>query len=147
MSETPGGFGGPSAIAPRPRAHALLRSGVLEGARVLIVEDEFIVAALLEDTLQAFGCEVIGPASRVDDALAMLEHEQIDAAVLDVNLAGEQVFPVADALERRGIPFVFSTAYGFRGVVEAHRQHEILQKPYELRALQRALESSLQKRR
>jgi CheY-like chemotaxis protein len=120
---------------------------MLEGARILIVEDEYIVAALLEDTLHAFGCEVVGPATRVDDALDLLEHEEIDAAVLDVNIAGEMVFPVADALERRGIPFVFSTAYGLRGVVEEHRRHEILQKPFELRSLRRALESSLPGRR
>lgn len=119
----------------------------MEGARILIVEDEYIVAALLEDTLHAFGCEVVGPATRVDDALDLLDHEAIDAAVLDVNIAGEMVFPVADALDRRGIPFVFSTAYGLRGVVEEHRSHEVLQKPFELRSLRRALESSLLGRR
>lgn len=143
-SSFPPADGGSSATRS---AASQLRSGVLDGARVLIVEDEFMVAALLEDTLQAFGCEVVGPAARIDEALALLEREEIDAAVLDVNIAGEQVFPVADVLERRGIPFVFATAYGRGGVAEAHRTHEILQKPYELRSLRRALESSLYGRR
>lgn len=129
------------------RQAAPLRSGVLEGARVLVVEDEFIVAALLEDALQAFGCHVVGPASRVADALDILERETIDAAVLDVNIAGEMVFPVADVLRDRAIPFVFSTAYGLSGVVDEHRSHEVLQKPFELRSLRRALESTLQGRR
>jgi len=72
--------------------------------------------------------------------------EPIDAAVLDVNIAGEVVLPVADALSRRGIPFVFATAYGRAGVEARHLDRAVLQKPYDVRSLQRALEASLQGR-
>lgn len=106
-----------------------------------------MVAALLEETLEDFGCQVVGPAARVQAALDMLELEPIDAAVLDVNIAGEVVMPVADALASRGIPFVFATAYGRAGVDTRHLDRAVLQKPYDVRSLQRALEASLQGRR
>ncbi|HEX6011198.1 MAG TPA: response regulator [Geminicoccaceae bacterium] len=83
----------------------------LSGRRVLVVEDELIVAFLLEDMLAGLGCAVVGPAARVDQALALLDAEAIDAALLDVNLNGHKSYPVADALAARGVPFVFSTAY------------------------------------
>ena len=83
----------------------------LSGRRVLVVEDETMVAWLLEDMLADLGCAVVGPAARVNQALAMLDAEAIDAAVLDVNLNGQMSYPVADALAARGVPFVFSTGY------------------------------------
>lgn len=124
-----------------------LRGDPLQGARVLVVEDEIMVAAMIEDALLEFGCKVLGPAVRVDDALAILASESIDAAVLDVNIAGEMVFPVADALAARGVPFVFATAYGPAGVTARHADHAVLHKPYEMRSLRRALEAGLQGRR
>lgn len=120
---------------------------VLKGARVLVVEDEFMVAALLGDTLNALGCEVVGPAAEVGEALALLEREAIDAAVLDVNIGGEMVFPVADALAARELPFVFATAYGVAGVADRHKSRAVLDKPYHQRALEHALRSALQRRR
>ena len=84
----------------------------LYGRRVLVVEDEMIVAWLLEDMLADFGCTIVGPAARIDQALAMIKAEALDAAVLDVNLNGQQSYPLADALVTRGVPFVFSTGYG-----------------------------------
>src|SRR4051794_22900016 len=86
----------------------------LSGRRVLVVEDEMIVAWLLQDMLADLGCAVVGPAARVSQALAMIDAEAIDAAVLDVNLNGQKSYPVADALAARGMPFVFSTGYGRR---------------------------------
>ena len=83
----------------------------LSGRRVLVVEDEMIVAWLLQDMLADLGCAVVGPAARVAQALAMIDAEAIDAAVLDVNLNGQKSYPVADALAARGVPFVFSTGY------------------------------------
>ena len=84
----------------------------LEGVRVLVVEDEFLVAVLMEELLQSAGCVVSGPISRVADALDALERDTYDAAILDVNLAGERVDPVAEALSRRDVPFMFVTGYG-----------------------------------
>lgn len=137
----------PERSPPLPDGRPTIRrASPLAGARVLVVEDEFIVAAVLEDTLEAFGCRVVGPASRVGEALDLIELEPIDAAVLDVNIAGEVVMPVADALASRGIPFVFATAYGRAGVEARHLDRAVLQKPYDVRSLQRALEASLQGR-
>ena len=83
----------------------------LEGVRVLIVEDEFLVATLIEDMLESAGCVVSGPIPRVAEALDAVDHEPYDVAVLDVNLGGDRIDPVADALCRRNIPFVFVTGY------------------------------------
>jgi len=76
----------------------------LSGKRILVVEDEVMVAWLLEDMLGTLGCAVVGPAARINQALAMIGAEVIDAAVLDVNLNGEKSYPVADALAARGVP-------------------------------------------
>jgi DNA-binding response OmpR family regulator len=84
----------------------------LEGLRVLVVEDEFLVATLIEDMLVAAGCVVAGPIPRLSEALDAVNSRTFDAAVLDVNLAGHRVFPVAEALSRRNVPFVFVTGYG-----------------------------------
>lgn len=115
----------------------------LVGARVLAVEDESIVAMFLEDSLHELGCTVIGPAARVKEALELIECNDITAAVLDINVAGEKVFPVADRLAARGIPFVFATGYGAAGLEEAHQSRLVLQKPYSTTALRTALEECL----
>lgn len=84
----------------------------LTGRRLLVVEDEYFLAAELAEALKAEGAKVIGPASSVDDALDLLDDtDQLDGAVLDLNLQGEMAFPVADALMERRIPFVISTGY------------------------------------
>jgi CheY-like chemotaxis protein len=119
---------------------------VLRNARVLVVEDEVLVAALLEDRLEAMGCHVIGPAAAIEDALELLKTEEIDAAVLDVNIGGKKVFPVADALAAKDIPFLFATAYGAAGVTDRHSRRAVLDKPYHERALEHALRSALQAR-
>ena len=83
----------------------------LRGRRVLVVEDEALVSLMIAELLTEAGCEVIGPASTTDSALALIEQEVIDCAVLDVKLLDGQVFPVADTLAARGVPFVFATGY------------------------------------
>jgi DNA-binding response OmpR family regulator len=77
----------------------------LSGRRVLVVEDEIMVAWLLEDMLTNLGCTVVGPAARIDQALALIDAEGFDAAVLDLNLNGTKSYPVADALAAHGVPF------------------------------------------
>lgn len=123
------------------------RADPLRDARILVVEDEFLVAALLQDRLEALGCDVVGPASTVSEALELLHVEPVDAAVLDVNINGEKVFPVADALGQRGIPFIFATAYGAAGLTDRHAEHAVLDKPYQERALEHALKAAMLGRR
>lgn len=106
--------------------------GTLAGVRVLLVEDETLVAMLLEDMIADIGGIVVGQASRVGRALEVVRDPatQIDLALLDVNLGGEEVFPVAAALEERGVPFAFSTGYGNAGLPELWRSRPTLQKPF-----------------
>ena len=103
----------------------------LSGRRVLVVEDETMVAWLLEDMLADLGCAVVGPAAHVNQALAMLDAEAIDAAVLDVNLNGQNSYPVADALAARGVPFVFSTGYNKDSLPNSYQGFPVLQKPFD----------------
>jgi CheY-like chemotaxis protein len=110
-----------------------------ERLRILIVEDEMLVAMNIEDMLLDLGHEVAGLASRLAPALALAAEADIDAAVLDVNLAGEQSFPVADLLDKRGIPFLFATGYGLAGIEERYRGRTVLQKPFRLGDLGAAL--------
>ena len=103
----------------------------LNGRRVLVVEDESLVAMLLETILEDMGCTPVGPASNIDDAEAMVRDTvELDAALLDVNVAGRQVFPVAAALKARGVPFVFSTGYGEGGLPDEWRGATTTQKPF-----------------
>ena len=114
-------------------------SDALSGKRVLVVEDESLVAMLLETILEDVGCTPVGPASTVDAALAAVADETLDAALLDVNVAGRQVFPVAEALKARGVPFVFSTGYGEGGLPDEWRGQPTLQKPFTEAAVRDAL--------
>jgi CheY-like chemotaxis protein len=111
----------------------------LPGRRVLVVEDEMIVAWLLEDMLTELGCVIIGPAASVKQAVAMIDAQAIDAALLDVNLDGEMSYPVADALVARGVPFVFSTGYDKDRLLDGYRTFPVLQKPYHQSELRDAL--------
>jgi DNA-binding response OmpR family regulator len=77
----------------------------LTGLRVLVVEDEMMVSMLIEDMLEDLGCTVVGPAARLDEALALARDTEIDCAVLDVNLGGQPIFPLADYLREKGAPF------------------------------------------
>src|SRR5450755_4170156 len=95
--------------------------------RVLIVEDEIIVALFMEDLLAELGYEVAGVVSRLDEAMA--HPPDYHMAVLDVHLNGKPVFDFADRLAQAGTPFVFATGYGERGIPERHRGRPVLQKP------------------
>jgi len=129
---TGGTSGGVTAAEPQSR---------LAGLHVLAVEDESLVAMWLEDLLTDLGCLVVGPANTINAALALLDQQPVDAAVLDINIAGEKVFPVADRLTALNVPFVFATGYGLSGVQEPHAHRPVIQKPYTTGTLQRALES------
>jgi DNA-binding response OmpR family regulator len=86
----------------------------LEGARILVVEDEAMLVLEIESALEDAGAEVVGPCMNLRQALQEVQDGEIDAAILDVNLRGEEVFPVAERLHGRGIPFLFHTAHGDR---------------------------------
>lgn len=104
----------------------------LNGVTVLVVEDTALVADLLVEQLQAAGCRVIGPAPRVKQGLALAATPGLDGALLDVNLAGENCFPIADALAARNVPFVFLTGYGTTVLPASYREVPCLPKPYDL---------------
>ncbi len=106
--------------------------------RVLIVEDEIIVALFMEDMLAEFGYEVAGVVSHVKEALA--RDTDYELAVLDVHLNGRPVFDFADKLAACGTPFVFATGYGERGIPERFSGRPVLQKPFVPEDLKRALE-------
>jgi len=104
---------------------------ILNGRCILVVEDESLIAMLVEDALIDAGAEVLGPAATVEEALALFESGNPNAAVLDINLAGQVSTPVADLLADRGIPFVVATGYGAAGLAERHRGVPVLAKPYD----------------
>lgn len=118
-------------------------SEALAGRRVLIVEDEALVAMLLETILEDMGCTPAGPAATVEEGLRLAAGGEVDAALLDVNVAGRQVFPVAEALRERGVPFVFSTGYGEGGLPDEWRGQPTLQKPFTEHAVRAALMQAL----
>jgi CheY-like chemotaxis protein len=109
--------------------------------RVLVVEDEMLLGILLEGMLTELGLEVATIAPRVSNALAAVESEIFDLAILDVRLHGESVGPVADALAAKGLPFIFATGYGRNGLPEAYRSKPVLEKPFSQNDLQRALDA------
>jgi DNA-binding response OmpR family regulator len=101
-------------------------------ARILVVEDETVLAMMLEDYLQDEGYDVVGPFGRLDRAMQAAEREALDAAVLDVNIAGEMVFPVAEALDRRSVPILLVSGYDSRIMRKAPKDWPRLMKPYRL---------------
>lgn len=116
--------------------------GRFSGLRVLVVEDEAAIAMLIEDMLLDLGAEVVGPAGRIGQATTLAETEEFDLAILDVNLAGQPVYPVVDILVRRQRPFVFSTGYGAGGIEPAWRGRPVLQKPFSQTELEQVLEAA-----
>jgi CheY-like chemotaxis protein len=117
------------------------------GLRVLVVEDEIMVALLLEEVLADFGHAVIGPIARLDKAVETAGREAIDAAILDVNLNGSEIYPVADVLAARNIPFAFCSGYGRQTLRAPYGDRPILQKPFRREQLQEVLTALSRARR
>ncbi len=113
------------------------------GKRVLVVEDEMMIRMLLEGMLEDLGHTIAGQAGTVEEALALAKQAEFDVALLDVNLNGKPITPVVDILIERGLPFVFASGYGRRGVPEAYPEIATLQKPFQIEALARALETAV----
>jgi CheY-like chemotaxis protein len=116
-----------------------MQESELRGLRVLVVEDESLIAMLIEDALADLDCTLVAVASNLADGLAKAASLEVDIAILDVNLNGTSVFPVAELLAGRGVPFVFSTGYGAAGVPDAFAKAPVLAKPFAARDVGRAL--------
>jgi CheY-like chemotaxis protein len=120
-----------------------LLTDVLAGRRLLIVEDEYMIAEDLARALRELGADVIGPAATVADALGLIGTErQVHGAVLDINLRGEHVYTLADALRARGIPFVFATGYDAWIIPPPYADVPRIEKPVDPHALARMLGES-----
>ena len=121
--------------ATRPNGKGGYKDGVaslkIDGNRVLVVEDELLVALALVDVLKELGYDIVGPCSSVAEALQEIATKKFDAAILDLNLKGEMVYPAAEILMSRQIPFVFMTGYAAEGIDTRFRQINALQKPVE----------------
>lgn len=107
--------------------------------RILVVEDEMTVAMLIEDMVHELSFEIAGVVPRLEDAMRLVDSEEFDLAMLDVHLNGKTVFPFAAELDKRGIPYLFATAYGARGIPQEFRDHPVLEKPFGPLDLSRAL--------
>lgn len=118
----------------------------LKGLRVLLVEDQMIVAMQIEDILREAGCEVIGPIATPQSAITVAQSQPLDAAVLDINLDGEKIFPVAEELRRRGIPFILATGYSESTLPEQWREQPRLSKPFRREQLEQLLGSVVSRR-
>ena len=127
----------------REKEHAVPAPKLVNGNRILLVEDEALVAMMMRDSLVELGFHVIGPFDRADDALACASDEPLDAAILDVNLGGDLVYPVAERLTRRDVPFVFVTGYDAENIDTRYAHVPVLQKPIEREVLQGLFVSSV----
>ncbi|WP_439815301.1 response regulator [Zavarzinia sp. CC-PAN008] len=120
-------------------SHTTAAPSGLSGLRILLCEDESLVALMLEDLLADLGCTVVASIDRLDAALATAKDAALDVAILDVNLAGKEIFPVAEMLQGRDVPFVFATGYGSSGLPEHWRDRPTVQKPFRTSELEQAL--------
>lgn len=103
---------------------------ILANKRIMVVEDELLVAMLIEDVLADEECRIVGPFMTLSDALAAARIEVIDIALLDVNLHGQKVYPVAEVLAIRNIPFLFLTGYGRDAIPDDHPDWRVCSKPF-----------------
>jgi len=112
---------------------------ILSGRRILIVEDEALVAMMIEDFLTDLGCQIIGPVSNAEDALGLIRETALDGATLDINLGSEEVLPVAEALEAQGVPFMIISGYDRENVRSRYNKWPIIQKPFTSNSLAEGL--------
>ena len=124
---------------------AMQPQSVTPAKRILVVEDELMIRMLLEDMLGELGYTVAAEAARIEEALDAAKNADFDIAILDVNLNGQPISPVADALVARGMPFVFATGYGERGLPEPYRDRPTLKKPFQMDGLKQMLQTALER--
>lgn len=107
----------------------------LTARRILVVEDDLVIAVLIEEALQDLGCVVVGPVGKLDTALRLADDEALDGAILDVTIRGGKIFPVVERLQARGVPFVLASGYGDWALPEAFRNQPRLTKPFRVEEL------------
>jgi CheY-like chemotaxis protein len=127
-----------SSTKHRPEA-----AGTLAGRRILIVEDSPVVGPFTADLLSELGCAVVGPAPNLAIARQLIETEKVDAALMDVHIRGERVFPLCETLTAKRVPFVFTSGYADWNMPEKWRDRPRLQKPYTLDRVEDALKRVL----
>jgi two-component SAPR family response regulator len=115
----------------------------LKGTRILVVEDEALIAVMVEDMLTEMGSEVVGPVGTIESALELALKEELDAAVLDVNVRGERIDPVAEVLLARGVPVLFATGYG-EVRLQSGAAATVIDKPYTQEKLARGLMAAME---
>jgi CheY-like chemotaxis protein len=111
--------------------------------RVLVVEDEALIAMLVEDMIHDSGGEMVGPAAKLTDAVDLARNAQADVALLDLSLRGVLAYPVADVLRQRGVPIVFTSGYGSAALIQRFQDCPILDKPFDQHSLERAIGTAL----
>jgi DNA-binding response OmpR family regulator len=114
--------------------------------RILVLEDESLIAIMLEDWLSELGCETVGPADSVRNALEMVDGTEIDGAILDVSIGDENCFSVADALREKGVPFAFATGHDAGAVASRFQDELLLQKPFAFQAVSSTVSKLLDRR-
>lgn len=115
----------------------------IAGRSIFIIEDESIVAMLIEDILDDLGCEVAGVASRMTEAVEKISSTSFDVAIVDVNLNGDMTYPLAELLQEKGTPFVFATGYGTATLPNALNGVPLISKPFDRCDLEQALQLAL----
>jgi len=113
------------------------------GGSVFLVEDEVMIRMMVADMLEELGYRVAAEAGEINEALRLAETTDFDFAILDVNVNGKVISPVADLIKARNRPFIFATGYGSSGLPEEYRDRPALQKPFQLDALARMIDSTL----
>jgi CheY-like chemotaxis protein len=111
----------------------------LKGRRILVVEDSPVVGPFTADLLSDIGCEVVGPAPNMATARELVEAGEFDAALMDIHIRGERVFPLCEMLEARDLPFVFTSGYADRQMPEKWEDRPRVQKPYTVDQIEKAL--------
>src|SRR5215208_7174598 len=125
----------------RDRSNSMSADG--QKCRVLVIEDEALIAMLIEDMIHDSGDEMAGSAGKLTDAVALAQEIQADVALLDINLGGALAYPVADVLRERGVPIVFTSGYGSAALIQRFQDCPILDKPFDQHSLERAIGTAL----
>jgi CheY-like chemotaxis protein len=116
---------------------------LLSGRSILVIEDEMLILMMIEDMLADLGCESVAVASKIGQAITLIDDQVFDAAMLDLNLNGMESYPIADALAARDVPYFFSTGNSLTNVKDGYRDQDVLKKPFTFEQLSNMLSRSL----